>query len=346
MPPVLTTVHRLTADNRRVFSETVPIAPTSPVKRARLEHMERQKAAVDLSNADDPERYEMGLEDVEEDFGFETATSRLTQPADKAMHHWAENQRDVYLQALLWREGRGDADQDVCSKCKKVDSAIYRCRTCHDVSLLCGLCCVETHRANPLHHIEQWTGVYFKKTSLRDLGLRIQFSHPLGQKCSLPRPGRPDFVVLADNGFHDVAVDFCGCVANEPHYIQLLKAGWYPSTSDAPRTCATFACLDTFHYQTLHGKTTAYDYYATLESLTDGTGIKPPQRYSSFLRMARQYRHLLLLKRGGRGHDQYGVMGTAPGELAIRCPACPRPGVNLPEGWEQAPPEDRQVRFP
>ncbi|KAF7312717.1 CxC2 domain-containing protein [Mycena indigotica] len=59
------------------------------------------------------------------------------------------------------------------------------------------------------------------------------------------------------------------------------------------------------------------------------------------MRMARQYRHLLLLKRMGRSYDRYGVLGTAPGELAICCPACPRPGVNLPEGWENASPEDK-----
>ncbi|KAJ7049988.1 hypothetical protein C8F01DRAFT_1348778 [Mycena amicta] len=74
-----------------------------------------------------------------------------------------------------------------------------------------------------------------------------------------------------------------------------------------------------------------------LESLTDATGVKPPDRYRIFLRISREYRHLLLLKRGGRGHASSGVSGTSSGELAIRCPACPRPDVNLPEDWENAP---------
>ncbi|KAJ7800539.1 hypothetical protein B0H14DRAFT_3092594 [Mycena olivaceomarginata] len=30
---------------------------------------------------------------------------------------------------------------------------------------------------------------------------------------------------------------------------------------------------------------------------------------------------------------------TREGELAVECIACPKPGVNLPEGWEKAPPE-------
>nr|GAT45084.1 predicted protein [Mycena chlorophos] len=54
------------------------------------------------------------------------------------------------------------------------------------------------------------------------------------------------------------------------------------------------------------------------------------------------YCHLVLLKRRGRfGHDGSRAADTAVGGLAIRCPACPRPGVNLPDGWEDAAPEER-----
>ncbi|KAF8142767.1 hypothetical protein K438DRAFT_1634908, partial [Mycena galopus ATCC 62051] len=94
---------------------------------------------------------------------------------------------------------------------------------------------------------------------------------------------------------------------------------------------------------TVQAKTTAYDFYGVLEKLTDGTGIKPPNRYQAFMQMARQYRHLLLLKRAGRGHNYSGrrVWATGAGELALRCPVCPDPKVNLPQDWENAPPEDQ-----
>jgi hypothetical protein len=46
-----------------------------------------------------------------------------------------------------------------------------------------------------------------------------------------------------------------------------------------------------------------------------------------------------MLLRRGRGHDPTGNAGTQEGELAVPCPACPHPGKNLPEGWENAPPE-------
>ena len=50
--------------------------------------------------------------------------------------------------------------------------------------------------------------------------------------------------------------------------------------------------------------------------------------------MMREWRYLKMMKRAGRSHDPSGVDGTASGELAIACPACPRPGVNLPENWD------------
>ena len=44
-----------------------------------------------------------------------------------------------------------------------------------------------------------------------------------------------------------------------------------------------------------------------------------------------------MLKWGGRAHDPGGVAETKPGELAIRCPSCPWPGINLVDRWENAP---------
>lgn len=61
------------------------------------------------------------------------------------------------------------------------------------------------------------------------------------------------------------------------------------------------------------------------------------------LRMVREWRHLKMLLRAGRGNDPAGVKSTKRGELAVLCPACPQPGLNLPDGWEDAPPEKRYV---
>jgi hypothetical protein len=59
--------------------------------------------------------------------------------------------------------------------------------------------------------------------------------------------------------------------------------------------------------------------------------------------MAREWRHLQMLKRTGRGHAANGVAGTKPGECALLCPACPQPGKNLPSNgaWRSVPREKR-----
>ncbi|KAJ7670794.1 hypothetical protein DFH06DRAFT_1267265 [Mycena polygramma] len=95
---------------------------------------------------------------------------------------------------------------------------------------------------------------------------------------------------------------------------------------------------------TLEGKVTTYDYYSGLEKLSDNTGLTKVPRYKSFMRTMRQWRHLLMMKRAGRANDGDRLVAeTKPGELAVVCPACPQPGVNLPEGWESATGEQRYL---
>jgi hypothetical protein len=43
----------------------------------------------------------------------------------------------------------------------------------------------------------------------------------------------------------------------------------------------------------------------------------------------REWRHVHMFKRAGRGHDAAGFEGTVAGQCAVICPACPHLGVNL-----------------
>ncbi len=56
------------------------------------------------------------------------------------------------------------------------------------------------------------------------------------------------------------------------------------------------------------------------------------------MRMLIQWWHLKLLKRGGHTHDVKGPEGTQLGDLAVLCPSCPHPGINLPPDWAQVLP--------
>ncbi|KAJ7485477.1 hypothetical protein FB451DRAFT_1392216 [Mycena latifolia] len=340
---MVTFVDRTLVDGCRVHQEHIPVERSSPLKRAREAGpsgaapqeeptLGRLFPAPEAAPWESSERYPMMAD--EDPPLFDLPAMPEVKPADVVMQRWLRKLRDIYLRQLLRRDGCNKASTSICPSCKSLDAEgdfdaarrpQYCCEECSGGALYCKECCVARHQENPLHKIQRWNGIFFVKSSLKDLGLRIQFSHPHGEACTVPHAGHIGFVRLT---------------AGAP-YIQLLRAGWYPATEDRPQTAVTFVCLDKFVLHTLQAKTTAYDFYSVLERFTNNTGAKPPNRYQVFLRMARQYRHLLMLKRAGRAHNPTGVFGTGAGELAIECPVCPNPGVNLPEGWENAPPEDR-----
>ncbi|KAJ7887328.1 hypothetical protein B0H14DRAFT_3082097 [Mycena olivaceomarginata] len=237
------------------------------------------------------------------------------------LYQWKDSCRDRYLWELLRRDGCAGASTVLCPGCNDAAACpAYRCRECRGGLLYCRECCVTRHLSNPLHVIEAWNGTQFLRTSLKALGLRVQFGHLPGEFCASPQPARTGFVVLHESGIHQVTVDFCGCERRGSAGLpdtQLLRGGWYPASEERPQTCMTFSALDQFHTLTLQAKTTMYDYYLALEKLTSNDG--------------------------GRGHDPEGAKGTKSGELAVRCPTCPRPGVNLPPDWESATKEERFI---
>jgi hypothetical protein len=59
-------------------------------------------------------------------------------------------------------------------------------------------------------------------------------------------------------------------------------------------------------------------------------------RYRELLRVSRQWRNLKEWKWFGFGHRRE-IPG--PAELALFCPACPQPGLNLPDTWKDDPRE-------
>ncbi|KAJ7864998.1 hypothetical protein B0H14DRAFT_3443208 [Mycena olivaceomarginata] len=269
--------------------------------------------------------------------------------SDKTLYEWKKTSCDRYVLEFLRMDGCGDASDKLCPGClNPARRPAYRCRECQGGILYCKECCVARHLEHPLHIVDAWNGSRFLRTSLKALGQRVQFGHLPGQRCGNPEPARSGFVVLHHNSIHEVAVDFCGPGCENraragQHDTQLLRGGWFPASEDRPQTCMTLTALEHFHIATLQAKTMMYDYYNSLEKLTQLDGTTPPDRYQVFIQICRKHRHTLMLKRGGRGHNPGGAEATKPGELAVRCPACPRPGINLPQGWEKASKEDRFI---
>ncbi|KAJ6602999.1 hypothetical protein B0H10DRAFT_2079964 [Mycena sp. CBHHK59/15] len=239
---------------------------------------------------------------------------------------------------MLRLEGRGyHAIYSKCGGCRKADPN-YRCaqQVCYGPSLFCKQRIVKKHAALPTHWIQEWNSVFFKRRSLKELGLVVQLGHPVGTACSTPVKANKDFVVIDLTGIHEVAVDLCLCDSRIERWQQLMRVCWWPATAREPNTCATFAVVRLFQIMNCLGKVSAHDFLRSLELLTNNDGLDPPEdRQHAFRHIIRQHCTTLMMKRVGRGHDPSGVKGTEQGKLGTDCWACPQPRKNLPEGWDR-----------
>lgn len=159
---------------------------------------------------------------------------------------------------------------------------------------MCSHLMLRAHQSLPLHRIEVcslclhvcipsrnylkvWNGRYFEATTLKTLGLTIQLGHH-GVECPMPATGPSAFTVIHVNGIHDVNIAFCGCSKSVGicRWRQLMRIGWFPSTTSYPETCTTFQALRQCHLLTLHSKLSTFQFYSVLSRLTDNMGLSVP----------------------------------------------------------------------
>jgi CxC2 like cysteine cluster associated with KDZ transposases len=147
-------------------------------------------------------------------------------------------------------------------------TAPYQCEECFQPQMFCRSCIISTHIQHPFHHIGEWCGMYFKRTSLFALGAVLCLGHR-GKKCRnrLPGPGR-NSVIVHTNGIHHVSIEYCRC-EDVPDAIQLARSRLFPATMDRPETAFTFAVLNDFHMHSLTSKKSAMDYVDALQKHTN-----------------------------------------------------------------------------
>ncbi|KAH7904723.1 hypothetical protein BJ138DRAFT_1138468 [Hygrophoropsis aurantiaca] len=227
----------------------------------------------------------------------------------------------IYLDELLRHDGLGMEEREIlCPLCGVLDGVV-KCRCCMSNRRLCAGCMVEQHQLLPFHNVK-WTGSYFQKVSLQQLGLVVYLGHD-GLACPMFGYTINDFIVVASNGIHCVSAKFCTCLLAPSHPVQLLRSQLVPATVHRPRTAFTFEVLTFFQLENLQGKLAAYDFCETLARISDNAGT--------------------LKIKDRRGHDPNGINATEPGQCAVECPACPQPGRNLPVGWEKADSSTRYI---
>ncbi|RDX40145.1 hypothetical protein OH76DRAFT_1423890 [Lentinus brumalis] len=251
-------------------------------------------------------------ENAEETVSAKQKRERVEQRASNKVREWIPLRAQTLEELLLYEYGPADITED----------------------LLCPRC--RTNKA------AEWTGKTYVRASLRDQGLVVQLGHN-GSECPNPSQKTRRLVVVDITGIHEVDVRFCECMCPntrkyEREWVQVFRRGWFPATTHKPATAFTLRLLEAFHETNFQGKISLYDYWRSLERITDNSGTRPTlNRYKQFSHVVRLWRHLVMLKRAGRAHDPAGIEMTEPGSLAVECPACPHPGKNLPVGWESAP---------
>ncbi|KAJ7791307.1 hypothetical protein B0H14DRAFT_3500651 [Mycena olivaceomarginata] len=328
--PITTFVDRPSEDRRRVYHDIVPIEPPSPVKKARivappapLPHPHRETRSSDLPHGDEDKSYQMHLNlDMHLD-------DDAQDPPVPPLQTWGGRGRR-FIQILHCIAGRKTRETATSGSSCEWTGVVMPPRICALAAKLTAsgppTGVASAKRASLLQRMlgETASGESFAyrrgverdaflRTSLKAMGLRVQFGHPPGERCTNPE------------------LDFCGVGCDNraragENDTQLLRGGLVPGVGgaaadvhDAPRSGTS------------------------LEKLTSNDGTKPPDRYQVFTRICRAYRHVMMLKRMGRGHDPGGAKATKSGALAVLCPACPRPGINLPEDWEEVSKEDRFI---
>lgn len=213
--------------------------------------------------------------------------TKLRQEHDAVLNAWAED-KPKFLFELVRLQGLRGADSNICPRCTPCPTtpeiystrppsiAEYRCEDCVPCELLCRRCFLHVHGLHPFHRVQRYTGRDFVKTTLQEIGLVIQLGHSPHEQCPVPAIAPRNALVLHTNGHHPVNLLFCNC--DKVHQSgdrvqQLLRAELYPATLTDPTTYCTFRMLEQFHVLTLQSKISAYDYYISLEKITDNSGL-------------------------------------------------------------------------
>ncbi|KAF7295985.1 CxC2 domain-containing protein [Mycena kentingensis (nom. inval.)] len=232
------------------------------------------------------------------------------------------------------------------------------CNDCLAYSPSCAYCFVENHRRNPLHWAEVWDHRrgFFVRHDLSKLDVVLDSARPdrKGFVCQLGHSGgvcpSPDavrlFTVMDVNGVHTLRIAYCGCREQPPNKVrQLLRDGLFPASTRDPLTAFTLNVLRQFNLHNLVSKKAAYDFVRAVQRLSDNAfAADVPNPYAAFLRTARVYNYLTVLKRTGQRHGIDALLThRPPGNVLVWCPACPQPGFNSDPACPETPRDLRHL---
>lgn len=142
--------------------------------------------------------------------------------------------------------------------------------------------------------------------------------------------------VVHTTGIHNIAMITCECRGHDNLPSDFVAARLLPASFERIRTLFTAQLLDHFRLCNLELKATAYQFYHLLQRLT--SPMHPAEvvnLYRELRRMSRIWRWMKRLKWAGYGNKNKAASEVDAGELTVFCPACPQPGINIPDNWKE-----------
>ncbi|KAI0372513.1 hypothetical protein BV20DRAFT_1034578 [Pilatotrama ljubarskyi] len=203
---------------------------------------------------------------------------------------------------------------------------LFRCEDCHDPRPICLACVKRAHKHRPFDRILMWHSElqFWQSKLLKDLGFVWSLGHG-GRACPYSWRKPRDMVVIHEHGIADIPIRFFGL---------------WPATWQQPRTATMLNALRAFHGLELQGQLNIHDYLGYLAWVTDNVAphlVK--DRYREFNNSMQVYRYINTRRNCGVAAGQE----LGPGSLAVLCPACPQPGINMRPKWQVRDEEQRYL---
>ncbi|KAG8729266.1 hypothetical protein FRC11_009185, partial [Ceratobasidium sp. 423] len=181
------------------------------------------------------------------------------------------------------------------------------------------------HAIIPTHHFQRWNGRFYEAQSAQDIGYVLNLGHA-GQPCTLGHES--DLILGNTSGIYIIKVKYCRHKGTPVPYKQLLAARIFPCSEDRPSTGFTFNVLSMFRLFASEAKLSMQRFYNVLACLTNSMDPESiPDRYREFLRVSRAFDFLTDLYTSGAKDTK--AKPSTDGDLALRCPVCPRLDVNF-----------------
>ncbi|KAJ7223432.1 hypothetical protein GGX14DRAFT_557999 [Mycena pura] len=178
-------------------------------------------------------------------------------------------QQDDILTALL--ENYYDSNLLQPCACGSGEPCLVRCLDCLQAPICCRQCFLRQHRRSPTHWASVWNESegFFEKTDICCVADNsgVYVGHG-GEFCPHAQ-ARQHFTLVDVNGIHATLINFCGCPDKAPQWRQLLRAGIFPATLQAPQTGFTLRVLEQWREYRHQGQLSMWDFVRILQRLAD-----------------------------------------------------------------------------